>query len=118
MPSSVVRTFSDPDDYAAAIRGATAEVTVTGSGNFVAKNTKIELHRLRLQRSSANLPRIYRLDERGDRAIILFRTQAGPSLLHNGREMHSSGIVHFGAGQSHYERSSGSRHPTSLMFPQ
>jgi hypothetical protein len=45
LPSSVVRTFSDPDDYTAAIRGAQAEVTVTGRGEFTAKLVRIDLHR-------------------------------------------------------------------------
>jgi hypothetical protein len=54
MPSSVVRTFTDPDDYAAAIRGTRAEMTVIGRGHFDAKHTQIELHRLRMQRFSDN----------------------------------------------------------------
>ena len=59
MPSSVVQTFSDADDYVAAIRQGTVEVTVTGRGNFAAKLTKIDLHRLWMQRFSENLARIY-----------------------------------------------------------
>ena len=38
MPSSAVRSFSDPDDYVAAIRQGTVEVTVTGTGNFAARS--------------------------------------------------------------------------------
>ena len=52
MPSSAVRTFSDPDDYAASIRASKAEVTVTGRGQFTAKLTRIDLHRLWMQRFS------------------------------------------------------------------
>ena len=42
MPSTAVRTFSDPDDYAASIRGTSAEMTVVGRGHFKAKLTQIE----------------------------------------------------------------------------
>src|SRR5271156_4169730 len=46
MPSSVVRTFSDPDDYASTIREGAFEITVTGRGNFVAQLIRIDLHRV------------------------------------------------------------------------
>jgi hypothetical protein len=59
MPSSAVRTFTDPDDYAAAIRATGAEMTVTGRGQFTAKRILIDMHRLWMQRFSENLPRIF-----------------------------------------------------------
>jgi hypothetical protein len=62
MPSSVVRTFSDADDYVAAIRQGAVEATVTSGGNFAGKITKIDLHHLWMQRLWENLPRIYRVD--------------------------------------------------------
>jgi hypothetical protein len=34
MPSSVVQTFTDPDDYATAIRNTRAELTITERGHF------------------------------------------------------------------------------------
>ena len=46
MPSSAVRTFTDPDDYAALIRNTKAEFTITERGHFSAKLTRIDLHRL------------------------------------------------------------------------
>ena len=49
MPSSAVRNFSDPDDYAAAIRATTSELTLVGRGRFTAKRVRIDLHRLWLQ---------------------------------------------------------------------
>jgi AraC-like DNA-binding protein len=61
-----------------------------------------------MQRFSENLARIFHVDGWGGRAIILFRTQTGPSLLHNGMELQPSDIVRFGEGQSYYQRSFGS----------
>ena len=84
MPSSAVRTFTDPDDYAAAIRGTRAELTVTGRGHFAAKLIRIDLHRLWMQRFSDNLPRIAHSAAMTGRAIISFRTEPGPSLLWGG----------------------------------
>ena len=68
MPSSAVRTFNDPDDYAAAIRQGTYELTVTEPGHFTAKLTRIDLHRLWMQRFSDTLPRISHIAGWGGRA--------------------------------------------------
>jgi hypothetical protein len=43
MPSSAVRTFTDPDDYASAIRATNAELTVIGRGHFIGKITSPQL---------------------------------------------------------------------------
>src|SRR5690242_16554048 len=77
MPSSAVRTFTDPDDYAAAVRQGTYELTVTERGHFVAKLTRIDLHGLWMQRFSDNLPRISHIAGWGGRAVMAFRTEPG-----------------------------------------
>jgi AraC-like DNA-binding protein len=107
MPSSAVRTFTDPDDYAAAVRQGTYELTVTERGHFVAKLTRIDLHGLCMQRFSDNLPRISHIAGWGGRAVIAFRTEPGPSLLSSGVEMRPTNIVRYSEGQNYYRRSSG-----------
>ena len=87
MPSSAVRTFIDSDDYAAAIRATRAEITVTGRGHFTVKLTWIDLHRLRMQRFSDNLPRVGHSAAMNGRAIISFRTPgAKPAVGRCGNE--------------------------------
>ena len=71
MLSSDVRSFTDPDDYAA-IRQSSAQLTVTGRGYFTGQIIRIDLHRLWMQRFSDNLPRIAHMDSRGGRAVISF----------------------------------------------
>jgi len=93
MPSSAVRRFTDSDDYAAAIRATRAEITVTGRGHFTAKLTRIDLHRLRMQRFSDNLPRVGHSAVMNGRAIISFRTHPGPSLLWGGVETKPASIT-------------------------
>ena len=58
MPSSAVHTFTDPAEYAEAIRQGTYELTVTERGDFIADLTRIDLHRVGIQRFSDNLPLI------------------------------------------------------------
>jgi hypothetical protein len=84
MPSSAVRTFTDPDEYAASIRATRAELTVIGRGHFTANLTRIDLHRLWMQRFFDNLPRVGHSAPATGRAIISFRTAPGPSFLWSG----------------------------------
>jgi hypothetical protein len=63
MPSSQVHTFTDPGEYAAAIRATTIDLAVMGRGHFIGQRTRIDLHRLWMQRLSENMPRTYPSDE-------------------------------------------------------
>src|SRR5215831_10414453 len=107
MPSSAVRSFTDPDEYAASIRGTRAEMTVLGRGRFIAKHTRIELRCLRMQRFSDNLPRIAHSAAVTGRAIINFRIQPGPSLLAGGVELEPTNIMRHNDGLSAFQRTSG-----------
>jgi AraC-like DNA-binding protein len=109
MPSSAVQIFTDPDEFAASVRGTTAEVTIVERGRFTAKIIAIHLHHLRMQRVSDNLARIAHAADIPGRASISFRTQPGPSLLRNGVELLSSKIVRHGRADksSYFQRSAG-----------
>jgi AraC-like DNA-binding protein len=107
MASSAVHTFNDPDEYAAKIRNTRAEVVITGRGLFTAEITKIDLHRLWMQRFSDNLPRVGHSAGTSGRTIISFRTAPGPSLLWGGAEMLVTNIIRHGEGESTFQRSSG-----------
>jgi AraC-like DNA-binding protein len=117
MPSSTVRTFVDPDDYAGAIRATTAEVTVTGRGHFAAKLVRIDLHRLWMQRFSDNLPRILHSAATPGRTFITFHTQPGPSLLWEGIELRPTSITRHSEGQNSFQRSSGSACFGAMSLP-
>ena len=108
MPSSTVRTFTDPDDYASAIRATKAEITVTGRGKFAANIIKIDLHDLWMQRFSDNLPRVAHSAAITGRAIISFPTEPGPDLVWSGAELRLGSIVRHSEGQGSFQRSWGS----------
>jgi hypothetical protein len=118
MPSSAVRTFSDSDDYTATIRAATVDLTVTGRGDFNAKWTRIDLHRLWMQRLSDNLPRIADVASvMGGRSYITFRAQPGPSLVQAGVELDPSAILRHGQAPEYYQRSAGSANLGTMSLP-
>lgn len=117
MASSSVRAFTEPDAYAAAIRQGTVQVTVTQRGIFKATLTRIDLHRLWMQRFSDNLARTSHVDGWGGRAIILFRTEPAPSLSRGGVELDWSSIWRARPGQSYYHRASGPASCASVSLP-
>jgi AraC-like DNA-binding protein len=87
MPSSSVRTFTDPDEYAAASVVSNRQIIVTGQGKFVAKHAFINFKSLVLQHFSNNLPTVVRFDLSGKRAIIAFQTRPGLNLVKAGIEV-------------------------------
>ena len=116
MPSSAVRNFTDPDDYAASIRAAQVEATVTGRGQFTAKLTRIDFHRLWMQRFSSDLPRILRVALMG-RAIVEFRSAPGPGLVAGSLELRPNNILRHSPADTFYQRSSESGSFETMSLP-
>jgi AraC-like DNA-binding protein len=107
MPSSAVRNFTDPDDYAATIRQARVELTVTGRGHFAAQLIRIDLHRLWMQRFSESLPRIVHGTGLGGRAVITFRTNSGSSVSCNGVNLLPTNVIRCMESGGSHQYSSG-----------
>jgi AraC-like DNA-binding protein len=118
MPSSAVRSFSDPDDYAATIRAGRVDLTVTKRGNFQAKLTRVDLHRLWMQRFSESLPRVCDVtDLLPGRVYVTFRTRPGTSLVQGGIEILGSAILRHGRTPQFYHRSSGPADFATMSLP-
>jgi AraC-like DNA-binding protein len=117
MPSSAVKTFSEPDEYAAAIRQGTHQFTVTQRGIFKAKLSRIDLHRLWMQGFSEELARTSHVDGWGGRAVIAFGIKPGPGLIRNATELNESSISWLCPGQSYYQRSSGPATYGTMSLP-
>jgi AraC-like DNA-binding protein len=107
MPSSAVRTFTDPDEYFAGIRNLQIEGLVLQRGEFRAESTRIDLHRLFLCRFDENLPRIMKVSPSGGRAGILFAVNPGqPAMQINGIEIADGQISRTGLDWEWYLLSS------------
>jgi hypothetical protein len=117
MPSSAVRTFTDPDEYAAAIRGGEVELTVAARGDFHAKLIRIDLHCLWMQRFADNLPRVIHSAHVPGRASVKFRTAPGPSFFAASLEIHSTNLVRHSPADNYHQRSSGSAHFGTMSLP-
>jgi AraC-like DNA-binding protein len=118
MLSCEARSFSEPSECAAAIRGVEVEMTIVGRGRFAADFVAIDLNALRLQRMSENLPLVYHSANSGGRADFLFQTRPGPSVFRDGIEVTSDSIVRRnGMPQLHSVRSSGPLHWGCMTLP-
>jgi AraC-like DNA-binding protein len=107
MPSSTIRTFTDPDDFAASFVGTNVALTMLGHGRFEAKLTFIDLGRLKMRQLSDNLPRIGHTADVAEQAIITFRTHPGPSLIRDGAEMLTQNIIRRRSSESSFQKSDG-----------
>jgi AraC-like DNA-binding protein len=108
MPSSAVRTFTDPDEYFAGIRNLRIYGLVLQRGEFRAESTRIDLQRLFMCRFDENLPRIMKVTPSGVRAGIVFPTDpCQPAMLVNGTEIPHGQIARVGLNWEWYLRSSG-----------
>jgi AraC-like DNA-binding protein len=117
MPSSAVRTFADPDDYTASLRGVTSELTILGRGSFAAELVSVNLHHLSMRRLSDNLARIAHSTDDPGFAALAFRTQPGASLRRSGVEMLESNITRRGQAESYFQQSAGLTHFGSMTLP-
>jgi AraC-like DNA-binding protein len=107
MLASAVRTFDDPDDFAASFLGMDVEMTILGRGRFEAKVIRIDLGCLHVRRLSDNLPRIAHMSDVREEAIISFRTEPGPRLIRDGAEMLTTEIIWRRSDASYFHTSDG-----------
>ena len=73
--SSQVFDFSDPVEYEAAIRAADVTVVPTARGDFHAELTRVDFHRLWMQRFAENAPVVKYTALDRQRAPIVFLTR-------------------------------------------
>jgi AraC-like DNA-binding protein len=117
MPSDLVRTFTDADECAAAIRAGDTLINVKGSGNYFAKLTAIRLTDLWMQRILDNLPRTFHTNYVADRIFLTFEMQPAPAQIINGTELVSTAIMRTAGGHALYGHSCGAGGLASLSLP-
>ena len=107
VPASSVRQFTDPDEYSSSFRDFQYELNVTVGGSFSAEHVRVDLHELRLQHYSSNLPWVAHTAIPDGRAVFALRAVPGPSLLRAGKEIVTTSIERLARGQTIYTRSLG-----------
>ncbi len=103
MLDSAVLTFSDPQHHQAAIRAGDVKVLVTAPGEYRADLTRIDLHRLWMQRGRETLPRIAQVNLARGRSPIFFHADTDQaSSVHSGMELQSDDIMFYSPGSVHH----------------
>ena len=119
MPSSTVSTFDDPDAYHSTIRASGVRGIITSRGNFTAELTRIDLHRLWIQRSYESLPEVIKFASSGQRIVIFFAIDPSQAVIHlNGVELPQHDIITWGAGLPRHLRSSAAFRWGAMSLPQ
>jgi hypothetical protein len=94
MPSSAVRTFTDPVEYFTGIRNLQIVGIVQRRGEFRAASTRVDLHQLWMHRFDEDLPHIMKVTPSRTRAVITFLTGADqPGVQVNGIEISQNQIA-------------------------
>jgi AraC-like DNA-binding protein len=117
MPSSAIKVFNDPDDYAAAIRQGVSEMTVTGREAFRSEIVRIDFHHLWMQRFTENTSRIRHTTGLGGRAVIAFPARPGPAQSWQGVELTPASLIRHREGASYYHRSAGAAVTAAMSLP-
>jgi hypothetical protein len=76
MPGSIVLSHTDPDDLPSAVRATDARIDITGAGAFTSELTRVELHRLWLQRCRTSLPLVAHSENTTTRASVFLLAHA------------------------------------------
>jgi hypothetical protein len=117
VPSSSVRTFTETDEYAAALQQGPVQITVMQRGRFAAKLCTVHLHHVWIQRLSEELARTSHVETQCRRAFFMFRTQPGPSVIRNGIELSVTNIARLRCGDGYYLRTSGPSSHAGISLP-
>jgi AraC-like DNA-binding protein len=117
VPSCEIRNFTEPYEFAAALRESDVDLTLLEPGRFSAGITDISLGSLNIKRISESMPRIMHWTNSDDRATFMFHTVSGPSVIHDGIEVNSNNIVRTGRQTSHFQRSFGPVTRGSISLP-
>ncbi|HEY6434247.1 MAG TPA: helix-turn-helix domain-containing protein [Acetobacteraceae bacterium] len=105
MPGSTIQTFANPYDYQASVRAADLTVVVAARGEFKSQLTRIDLHRLWMQRSEMSLPSVTHSSVHKNRNPILFLADAQQRpMTHSGIEVSPGDIVFNSSGAEHHHR--------------
>jgi AraC-like DNA-binding protein len=105
MLSSAVRSFRDPWEHQAFFRAASQKILVTMPGKYRSALTRIDLHRLWMQRNDTFLPQIFYAVQTADRCGIVFAADPQlPPVYHNGNELLPDMIVVSSMNTDHHCR--------------
>jgi AraC-like DNA-binding protein len=107
MTESGTATFTNPDDYQAAIGGASVNLVLTGRGDFKARLTWLKLRHLHVFRGRENMPRIAYVSLSPARVFVSFPVKCDARPVWSGVELRSGDIVFHSRGERTHQWTKG-----------
>jgi AraC-like DNA-binding protein len=101
------QVYDDAESYAAALRPAAVQITVTQPGQFAANLTDLALEHVSLRRCEEILARIAHVELAPGNAVFTFLAGAGHGVFFAGNELQRNAIVRHAAGRDYYQRTMG-----------
>ena len=118
MRSSVTSTFSEPEEFRAAMSAdGSIGLFFTGSGRFRARSTEVKLDHLRLVSVEESLPRIAFIRVPPELILVGLSIESASSLSWGGIRVDSRELITLGAGQCAHMRSEGPCHWGAIWLP-
>lgn len=117
MVGAYTHVFDDAESYAAALRPAAVQITVTQPGQFAASLTDLDLGRVSLRRCEEIVARVAHVELPPGKAVFTFLAGAGHGVFFAGSELQRNAIVRHAAGRDYYQRTMGRAPLASISLP-
>jgi AraC-like DNA-binding protein len=118
MPGSVTSTFSEREDFEAALREeGCLGMLITGRGQFRAQLTRVMLHRMRLSAAEEQLSRIAFIAVPAGMILMSFAIGEAPSPIWGGIGMQAGEIMALGPGERVHARTDGACRWGTIWLP-
>jgi AraC-like DNA-binding protein len=105
-----VLTFGDPDGYAAQFGDMRADFTITGSGDFAARLTRLRLQDLEIYRCHESRARIAYITLPSEQIFVSFPIGMAAALMSDGFALQNGDLVLHGRHERTHQRSNGGCH--------
>jgi AraC-like DNA-binding protein len=115
--ADVLRSFIEPDQFAAAIRPAQAQITATRRGAFGARLSLVDLDRVGLRIFEADVPLISHSALAPGATVLSFLMEPTEGMYLGGGEFNRGMLIRHGIGRDYYLRSTGPATLANLLLP-
>jgi AraC-like DNA-binding protein len=115
--TAIFRSFSEPDQFAAAIRPAQTQVTATQRGRYGARLSLVDLDRVALRTFEADLSQISRSVLAPEKAVLTFLLEPAGGVYVGGGEFQSGMLIKHAVGREYYLRNTGPIGVGHLLLP-
>jgi AraC-like DNA-binding protein len=117
MMTAIFRSFCEPDQFAAAIRPAQAQVTATQRGQYGARLSLVDLNQVALRTFEADLSQLSHNALAPEKTVLSFLLEPAGGAYIGGGEFQSGLLIRHAVGRNYYLRTTGPMVLGHLLLP-